>query len=126
MAEFGRALKTLKALQAEQAAAMGVHVAAPAPVPAQPPGPAARPKIAPRPGPSEPERRRESPPERRLEYVLPDRPLPGHALHEPAAAWLPDEPEAGQRVRSAPAPRGLMPNEPGQAPRRMALPRNGR
>jgi hypothetical protein len=41
--------------------------------------------------PNEPERRSVSVPEG-LEFLLPDRPAPG-ALHEPAAAWTPNEPE---------------------------------
>jgi hypothetical protein len=90
MAEFWRALRTLKALQAEQAAT-GLDVAAPAPVRAQPPRPAAHPEIADRPGPSEPERCPASPPERHLEYVLPDLHQPGRALHETAARWKPNE-----------------------------------
>jgi hypothetical protein len=102
MAEFMRALRTLKALQAEQAAATELHVAAPAPVPAQPPRPAARAQMARRPEPNEPERRPEARPEPRLEYVLPDRPAPGRTLHEPAAPWTPNEPEpAPARARSA-------------------------
>ena len=63
MAEFWRALKTLKALQAEAradaAAAAEVPelpVAAPALVDARPPRPAAHPKIAHPSGPNEPER----------------------------------------------------------------------
>ena len=92
MAEFWRALRTLKALQAEQAAATDLRMAAPATVRAQPLRPAARPEIAHRPAPNEPERHSESPPEPRLEYVLPDRPGPGGTLHEPAALWTPNEP----------------------------------
>jgi hypothetical protein len=91
MAEFWRALKTLKALQAEQAATE-LHVAAPAPVCAQPRGRTARSQMAHRPEPSEPERGRECPTERRVEYVLPDRPAPGRTLHEPAAPRMAKEP----------------------------------
>jgi hypothetical protein len=79
MAEFWRALRTLKALQAEQAATpMGAS--------------APRPEIARRLTPNQPERCAE----RQLEYVLPEAPTVGRALHEPAA----------------PAPRDLASNEP--------------
>ena len=80
MAEFWRALKTLKALQAEQAAVLeppaGVdlalelpvtQLAAPAPVRARPPRPAARRANADRRGPNEPEPL--------MAYVLPDPPM---------------------------------------------------
>jgi hypothetical protein len=120
MAEFWRALKTLKALQAEQA--REAH----APRAAHPLRPAARPRLAHRlrpnepesgaghrldylpstspvpiraphepaahPRPNEPERRSVSAPEPLIEYLLPDRPAPD-ALHEPAAARTPNEPE---------------------------------
>jgi hypothetical protein len=94
MAEFWRALKTLKALQADQAAANEPALAAlPVDVRPKPPAarPAARPPLARRPRPSEPERGAGP----RLDYVMPDRPVHGHALHEPAAPWLPNEPETG-------------------------------
>jgi hypothetical protein len=89
MAEFTRSLRTLKALQAERAA-----MAVQKPVP-QPPSlrAAARPPVSSCPRPNEPERR--SPPEPHLEYLLPDPPMSG-ALHEPAALWLPNEPEIGR------------------------------
>jgi hypothetical protein len=87
MAEFWRALKTLKALQAEQTA-MELQEA----VPASPLRPAAQPPRAAHARPNEPERHSISTPESRLEYLLPDRPAPD-ALHEPAAAWTPNEPE---------------------------------
>jgi hypothetical protein len=102
MAEFWRALKTLKALQAEQALEADAAVTAPSL------RPAAQPPLANRARPNEPERR--SAPEPRLEYLLPDPPTPG-ALHEPAALWLPNEPESvpqdapvspGQRVGGSP------------------------
>jgi hypothetical protein len=86
MAEFWRALKTLKALQAEQARderqAIGANLA----VAAHPlrPAAAAQPPIVHRLRPNEPERRSAPAPEG-LEFLLPDRPTPG-ALHEPAAA----------------------------------------
>ena len=98
MAEFWRALRTLKALQAEQAA-MELQEAVPAPVRPQPPRPAARAQMAHRAEPNEPERCPDSPPERRLEYVLPDRPAP--ALHEPAATWTPNEPEPASAIPPA-------------------------
>ena len=83
MAEFWRALKTLKALQAEQAAGATMETSASRP--------AAR--VAHRPEPNEPERG--APP--RLDYVMPDPPVPGPTLHEPAAPWLPEQPETGRR-----------------------------
>jgi hypothetical protein len=92
MAEFWRALKTLKALQAEQAAANDSGLAAdPVEVhrKAPPTRPAARPPLAHRPRPSEPERD----PEPRLEYALPEPPARARTLHEPTAPWLPNEPE---------------------------------
>jgi hypothetical protein len=105
MAEFWRALKTLKALQAEQAAANEPALAA-RPVDvrpkAQPTRPAPRPPLAHARQPSEPERS----PRPRLDYVMPDPAAPGRTLHEPAAPWLPNEPETG------PAPRGARPNQP--------------
>ena len=102
MAEFWRALKTLKALQAEQALAEP-HVAAPASVRAQPPRPAARDQNAGRTRPNEPEPRPGSPSVRGPEYVLPDPPGPGAALHEPAASWIPNEPEPALALPPAPA-----------------------
>ena len=101
MAEFWRALKTLKALQAEQAADTGPALEA------HPMTPTARPALAHRGRPSEPERAAEP----RLEYVLPAPPASGRALHEPAAPWTPNEPETG-RARSAPAPASGMNPKP--------------
>jgi hypothetical protein len=95
MAEFWRALRTLKALQADPAAPE-LPVAAPALVDAQAPRPAARPADPHRRGPNEPERLPESPPEHRSEYVLPDPSGPGYTLHESAAPWMPNEPETGR------------------------------
>jgi endonuclease YncB( thermonuclease family) len=83
MAEFWRALRTLKALQAEQAASAELDM------PRRPPA-----RLASRPLPNEPERPSEPAPERPLEYVMPAVPAPGHALHEPAAPWTPNEPDA--------------------------------
>jgi hypothetical protein len=94
MAEFWRALKTLKALQAEQAAANEPALAA-RPVDvnpkAQPTRPAARAPLAHRPQPDEPERGAAP----RLEYVSTEPPARGRTLHEPAAPWLSNEPETG-------------------------------
>ena len=106
MAEFWRALKTLKALQAEQARARAAgrrrsrlavpvaQLAAPAPVRARPSRPAARGQNADRPRPNEPDPL--------MAYALPDPPGPGPALHEPAACMPlrpePNEPEP--RLRS--------------------------
>jgi hypothetical protein len=102
MAEFMRALKTLKALQAEQAATE-LHNAAPAP----PLRLAKRPALAARARPNEPECRASSTREPRLEYLLADHLAPG-ALHEPAAPWRPNEPESGadrcRRTTSGPLP----------------------
>jgi hypothetical protein len=76
MAEFTRALRTLKALQAEQQAADADVLELP---PSQPQAPA---RVAP----NEPER---------LVAFVPSEPAgPGGALHEPAAPWLPNEPES--------------------------------
>jgi hypothetical protein len=101
LAEFWRVLKTLKALQAEQALkaeeALPVEQAlgADAALPVSPIRPAPRPRLAGRARPNEPERALPRP-----EYALSAPPTSG-ALHEPAAPWRPNE---------AVAPR--MPNEP--------------
>jgi hypothetical protein len=104
MAEFMRALRTLKALQAEQAAA-DLHDAAPAPAP--PLRLAKRPDLAARARPNEPKRHPELLAEHRLEYLLADHPAPG-ALHEPAAPCRPNEPKSGadrcRRTARAPLP----------------------
>jgi hypothetical protein len=114
MAEFWRALRTLKALQAEQAAdtdALEAHRLDACPK-AQPTRPAARPRLVHRPQPDEPERR--------LEYALPEPPARGRTLHEPAAPWLPNEPATGPGPHAAsPLPRPV-PNEP--APHRARRP----
>jgi len=88
------ALRTLKALQAEQALATGPAV------PAHPMRPTARPPLVHRPQPDEPER--DAAP--RLEYVLSEPPAPDSTLHEPAAPWLPSEPETGRARHAASMP----------------------
>ncbi len=106
MAELWRALKTLKALQAEQAAApemsVGEHTAAERTARTR----SAR--IAPRrehsasrrkPNASRPQAQPDEPErnvERRLEYVSTEPPARRRTLHEPAAPWLPNEPETGR------------------------------
>jgi hypothetical protein len=109
MAEFWRALKTLKALQAESAgvpeqptaaaralATPVVQLAAPAPVEAQPSRPAARRANAEPRGPNEPQRALLS------EYIMTGQPGPG-GLHEPAARWMPNEPESKGPARPSQA-----------------------
>jgi hypothetical protein len=88
IAEFMRALRTLKALQAEQAAGAQV-LAMPAKQPRAPARLASRPAGTAILEPKEPERL----PRPRLKYALPDSPAPGRTLHEPAAPWLPNEPD---------------------------------
>ena len=110
MAEFWRALRTLKALQAEARADAAAAAEVPE-LPAAPPAlvdvprlrPAARPEDPHRRGPNEPERLPESPPEHRSEYVLPDPSGPVHTLHEFAAPWMPNEPDSVSRPASASA-----------------------
>jgi hypothetical protein len=108
MAEFWRALKTLKALQAEQADGLqtsaGGHAAAERTAPAPPAQIARRPMSdhpearrntnEPRPQaqPDEPERAAP----RRLECAATELSIPHRMLHEPAALWLPNEPESGR------------------------------
>jgi hypothetical protein len=92
LAEFMRALKTLKALQAERAAeqAAGADRAreiSATQLAARPPRPAARRAPAEPRGPNEPEHRAPN------EYVIPDQPGCGLTLHEPVAPWRPNEPE---------------------------------
>ena len=82
MAEFWRALRALKALQAEHAAgAMEMRASRPAA------------RVARRVEPNEPKRGAAP----RLDYVMPDPPVPGPTLHEDAAPWLPEQPETGSR-----------------------------
>jgi hypothetical protein len=107
MAEFWRALKTLKALQAEQAAvgdmAATGYPAAERPAPPPPARMAHGPipdRAAPRRDTNEPRpQARPDEPERaaprRLEYVVAEPSESERMLHEPAALWLPNEPESG-------------------------------
>jgi hypothetical protein len=99
MAEFMRALRTLKALHAEQAVrrAAGAAFALAAPASRR----VARATVAPRTKPDEPERgarRRAGITSRR---AAPARPCPAEA----AAPWLPDRPETGAAPAAAPARR---------------------
>ena len=110
MAEFWRALRTLKALQAEQAEtspALDAH-----PLDAPPKAPA-RPPLVHRPQPDEPERH----PEPRLEYVSTEPPARGRTLHEPAAPWLPKEPGTGTGTHAAPPLTPSRPERTRSAPR---------
>jgi hypothetical protein len=107
MAEFWRALKTLKALQAEQAVTTGPALAM-QPVEVPPKWPTARPSLVRQP--NEPDRAAG----RSLPYAMPDQPPPGRALHEPAAPWTPKEPETGPGRLDGVGARG--PNEPQAAP----------
>jgi hypothetical protein len=98
MAEFWRALRTLKALQAEQAAAMPASAATTDAALAEPAGhPAARPPLAHRPQPNEP--RHGAPGQ--LDYVQSEPAAPGATLHEPTVLWLPNEPETGPEGAAA-------------------------
>jgi hypothetical protein len=103
MAEFWRALRTLKALQAEQATTLeAAQVVAPQPTPPRPRAPA--------PVPNEPARDAEG----RPAYAMPAHPAVACFLHEPAAPWLSNRPEPALAPHSASAlaPDGLVPNEP--------------
>ena len=103
MAEFWRALRTLKALQLDQAAAPMDGVAP-------------CPEIARRLTPNEPERRPERRSEPRLEYALiPDRPEPGSALHESPSTRQPNEPGPGRDRQQAPV--SCLPQEAAPRPR---------
>jgi hypothetical protein len=111
MAEFWRALRTLKALQAEQQAttleapppapvrAAGLALAA-GPSAAQRKAPATPPPLAAGPRPNKPERGAAP----RPEYVLTELPSPARTLHEPASPWTPNEPEdrADKKERGQP------------------------
>ena len=88
MAEFMRALRTLKALETGHAAA-DLAVVAETPVETRPGGPAGRSLADRRRGPNEPGHAAAL----RPEHVLPDPAGPGHALHEPAPCWMTNEPQ---------------------------------
>ena len=105
MAEFWRALKTLKALQAEHGGSSASRTVQPRrrPCARSRPDPQRAAQHAGRPRPNEPEPRLGSPSERGPEYVLPDPPGPGRMLHEPAASWIPNEPEPALALPPAPA-----------------------
>jgi hypothetical protein len=123
MAEFWRALKTLKALQAEQAADLEQPAAGHATAERIAPPPA---RIAPRPLPERSASRRSpnepgpqaqpSEPERagprRLDYVVTEPSMHGRTLHEPAAPWLPNEPDTAAQA----APASLSRTDPGRTP----------
>jgi hypothetical protein len=85
MAEFWRALRTLKALQAEQAASAELDM------PRRPPA-----RLASRPLPNEPER------QSLVDYVIPDQAGPGRTLREPATCWTPNEPEPARDRHATP------------------------
>jgi hypothetical protein len=102
MAEFWRALRTLKALQAEQAFEDGTALAPPL-------RPAARPPRALRAQPNEPERTLARP-----EY-LPSESF-ACALPEPATSWLPNEPESGTDRRRVHPSQLPISTEPAPAP----------
>ena len=124
--ELLRSLKALQALQAAARAQVAGGAAAPARAaalvrlaaigPASPASPGRRAACAT--SPNQPAAPEEKPgePERgagpRPDYVLPDRGAPGRTLHEPAAPWMPNEPETPQPAASAPARPDLAPNEP--------------
>ena len=90
MAELWRALRTLKALQVEQARTVE-HAARAASALTGRGGSAERATLSRRPGPSEPELRTLPP----LDHVTPERPALRRELHESAALWLPNEPGTG-------------------------------
>jgi hypothetical protein len=102
MAEFWRALRTLKALQAEQAVAaepaLTGHSLEVHPPEAHPMTPAPRPPLVRRPQPNEHQRSAGRSPQ----YVLPDQPVPGRTLHGARRPWLPNEPETLQESAAEP------------------------
>jgi hypothetical protein len=124
MAEFWRALRTLKALQAEQAPALEMPAGENST--AERIAPTASARSAPRPmrdhsasrrnpnepgpqaQPDEPERAAA----RRLAYLTSEPGAPGRTLHEPTATWLTNEPETGRAACAG--VRGA--NEPEAAP----------
>ena len=87
MAEFWRALKTLKALQAEEAFQAEQTLGDGPALVARTLRPAARSPLVHAPSPNEPER---APGRARLSR---ERAARDRRLHEPAAPWLPNEPE---------------------------------
>ncbi|MGH6897404.1 MAG: hypothetical protein ACREJ5_12810 [Geminicoccaceae bacterium] len=93
MAEFWRALRTLKALQAEQAVETGAALQA------QPRRPAARRPAAQRPQPSEPERGAGP----RREYVVSEPPAPARTLPDAIAPWTPRR-QGAERTPNEPEP----------------------
>jgi hypothetical protein len=116
MAEFWRALRTLKALQAGHA--LDAPARAAQPLAAHPIRPEARPALVHRQPPDEPGRGAARP----LDYVSTEPRAHGRALHEPAAPWLPNGPEP--RWVPAPARPKLAPNQP--EPHRAGRPDHGR
>jgi hypothetical protein len=108
MAEFWRALKTLKALQAEPAREAGQAIEAGLAGAAHRTKAAAQPPLAARAQPNEPERAAKPP----LEYAMPDPHERGRTLHEPAASWLPNE-AAAPRLPNEPTPWSGSTKDPG-------------
>jgi hypothetical protein len=99
MAEFWRALRTLKALQAEPTRVRPVGASA------------SRPEIVPRLTTNEPDRC----PQHRLDTLIPE---PGRGLHESPAIWQPNEPDpmpANPRRRLSRGPAHGRSDEPGLA-----------
>jgi hypothetical protein len=94
MAEFWRALRTLKALQAEQAARLQPEAATDLGLAEQ--AIAAPPRVQ-RARPDEP--KRGAPPQ--LDQAPSEPTALGPTLHEPAAPWRPNEPEAGSGAPAA-------------------------
>jgi hypothetical protein len=100
MAEFWRALKTLKALQAEQATRLEREAATDLAMPESSMRPAARRSLAHRAEPNEPNDLG-----RRLEYVQSEPGVRARVMHEPPATWRPNEPEACPSGPAASSPR---------------------
>jgi hypothetical protein len=101
MAEFWRALKTLKALQAEQATRLEREAGTDLAMPESPMRPAAaRRSLAHRPEPNEPNDLG-----RRLEYVQGEPGVRARVMHDPLATWRPNEPEGGPSGPAASGPR---------------------
>ncbi|MGH6902782.1 MAG: hypothetical protein ACREIR_08580 [Geminicoccaceae bacterium] len=101
LAELMRSLRTLKALQAEQAAPPVEDSSAALALAAAGGRPATRATLSQRPEPNEPERRGAL----RLDHVMPDPPAAAHTLHEAAAPWSPRRPDPEH-----------LPNEPERHP----------